>query len=95
MHVCECFNSTHVELVQDLLQLLGQRRNVPLAVHLQIPTLQLLEASLEILQSVYTREQLYRPVWISVEGLQTPADTEVGTFSLRFCDVFSSFGVQE
>lgn len=84
----------HVVWLQDLLELLGQRPNVPLAVHLQIPTLQLLEASLEILQSAYSREQLYRPVWISVEGLQTPADTEVCT-SLLFCDVFSSFGEQE
>ncbi|XP_029687560.1 protein FAM151A isoform X2 [Takifugu rubripes] len=67
---------SEVFTLQYFLQLLGQRPNVPLGVHLQIPTLQLLEATLKILQSIYEQEQLYRPVWISMASLTTPADTQ-------------------
>lgn len=63
--------------LQDVLQLLAQRPDVPWGVHLQIHTLQVLEASLKLLQSAYNGEDLYRPVWISMEGLQSMGDTEV------------------
>lgn len=65
--------------LQDVLQLLAQRVDVPWGVHLRIHTQQLLEASLKLLQSAYSREELYRPVWISMEGLQSTGDTKVRT----------------
>ncbi|XP_074545685.1 protein FAM151A [Halichoeres trimaculatus] len=61
--------------LQDILQLLGQRAGTPWGVYLKIQTQQLLEASLKLLSSAYNREELYRPVWISVEDLGSPADT--------------------
>lgn len=63
--------------LQDVLQVLGQRADVPWGVHLRIPTLQLLEASLRLLHSAYSREELYRPVWISMEGSQSTDSTNV------------------
>ncbi|KAE8291420.1 Protein FAM151A [Larimichthys crocea] len=56
--------------LQDILQQLGQRPDVLWGVHLRIHTQQLLEASLKLLHSAYSTEELYRPVWISMEGLQ-------------------------
>ncbi|KAG8013846.1 hypothetical protein GBF38_016044, partial [Nibea albiflora] len=56
--------------LQDILQQLGQRPGVLWGVHLRIHTQQLLEASLKLLHSAYSTEELYRPVWISMEGLQ-------------------------
>ncbi|XP_060939684.1 protein FAM151A [Limanda limanda] len=55
--------------LQNVLQLLGHRTDAPWGVHLKIPTQQLLEASLTLLHSAYSRDMLYRPVWISMEGL--------------------------
>ncbi len=66
--------------LQDILQLLEQRPDVPWGVHLRIHTQQLLEASLKLLDSAYSREKLYRPVWISMEGLQTTDTTKVCSF---------------
>lgn len=57
--------------LQHVLQLLGKNAHVPVGVYLRVHSLQLLEASLYLLQSAYTAEDLYRPVWISVEGLQS------------------------
>ncbi|XP_037643958.1 protein FAM151A isoform X2 [Sebastes umbrosus] len=62
--------------LQDVLQLLGQRAGAPWGVHLRIPTQQLLEASLRLLHSAYSGERLYRPVWISMEGLQSTDNTK-------------------
>nr|XP_020475251.1 protein FAM151A isoform X2 [Monopterus albus] len=56
--------------LQDVLQLLGQNAEAAWGVYLRVHTLQLLEASLRLLHSAYSREMLYRPVWISMEGLQ-------------------------
>lgn len=66
--------------LQDILQLLGQRAGVPWGLHLRIHTQQLLEASLKLLHSAYSRDELYRPVWISMEGLQSTDDTKVCSF---------------
>ncbi|XP_008303865.1 protein FAM151A-like, partial [Stegastes partitus] len=61
--------------LQDVLQLLGQNDDAPWGIYLQIRTHQLLEASLHLLQSSYSAEELYRPVWISMEGLQSSDHT--------------------
>lgn len=67
--------SSEALTLQDVLQVLGQKADVPWGVHLRIPTLQLLEASLRLLHSAYSREELYRPVWISMEGSQSADST--------------------
>ncbi|XP_038574872.1 protein FAM151A isoform X1 [Micropterus salmoides] len=69
-------NRSEALTLQDVLQLLGKRADVPWGVHLRIHTQQLLEASLELLHSAYSREKLYRPVWISMEGLQSTDNTK-------------------
>ncbi|XP_070830869.1 protein FAM151A isoform X1 [Chaetodon trifascialis] len=68
--------SSEALTLQDILHLLGQRAEVPWGVHLRIYTQQLLEASLKLLHSAYSRDELFRPVWISMEGLQSINDTE-------------------
>lgn len=65
--------------VQDVLQLLEQSPEAPWGVYLRVQSQQLLEASLQLLHSAYNREELYRPVWISMEGLQTADNTNVCT----------------
>ncbi|XP_039672863.1 protein FAM151A isoform X2 [Perca fluviatilis] len=67
--------SSEALTLQDILQLLGQRADAPWGVHLRIRTQQLLEASLKLLHSAYSEETLYRPVWISMEGLQSTDST--------------------
>ncbi|KAI3375358.1 hypothetical protein L3Q82_021851 [Scortum barcoo] len=62
--------------LQNVLQLLGQRADVPWGVYLRIHTQQLLEASLTLLDSAYSRDKLYRPVWISMEALQSTDSTK-------------------
>ncbi|XP_041659556.1 protein FAM151A [Cheilinus undulatus] len=62
--------SSEALTLQDVLLLLGQRADAPWGVHLQILNKQLLDASLKLLHSAYSREELYRPVWISMEGSQ-------------------------
>ncbi|XP_053186608.1 protein FAM151A [Scomber japonicus] len=61
--------------LQDVLQLLEQSPEAPWGVYLRVQSQQLLEASLQLLHSAYNREELYRPVWISMEGLQTADNT--------------------
>lgn len=78
--MCMRINKALCVCVQDILQLLGQRANAPWGVHLRIPTQQLLEASLKLLHSAYSEETLYRPVWISMEGLQSTDNTTVCRF---------------
>lgn len=63
--------------LQDVLQMLGQRADAPWGVHFRIHTQQLLEASLKLLNSTYGREELYRPVWVSMEGVQTTDQAQV------------------
>ncbi|XP_047444356.1 protein FAM151A isoform X2 [Mugil cephalus] len=67
-------SSEHL-MLQDVLQLLEQNAHAPWGVYLRIHTHQLLEASLNLLQSAYSTENLYRPVWISMEGLQSSDST--------------------
>lgn len=66
--------------LQDILQLLGQRAEAPWGVYLQIHTQQLLETSLQLLHSAYSRDELYRPVWISMQGLHSTDQTNVCSF---------------
>lgn len=68
--------------MQDVLQLLGENPNARWGVYLRIPTQQLLEASLTLLHSAYSEEKLYRPVWISMEGLQSSDNTKVHSIFL-------------
>ncbi|GLD69905.1 protein FAM151A isoform X1 [Lates japonicus] len=68
--------SSEPQTLQDVLQLLGQRADVPWGVYLQVHTVQLLEASLTLLHSAYSREKLYRPVWVSMEGLLSRDNTK-------------------
>lgn len=57
--------------LQDILRLLGEIADARWGVYLRVPTQQLLEASLRQLHSAYSRDKLYRPVWISMEGDNT------------------------
>ncbi|XP_073347498.1 protein FAM151A [Pagrus major] len=68
--------SSEALTLQEVLQVLGQRADVLWGVHLRIHTQQLLEASLRLLHSAYSREELYRPVWISMEGSQSTDSTD-------------------
>ncbi|XP_062285114.1 protein FAM151A [Scomber scombrus] len=61
--------------LQDVLQLLEQSPEAPWGVYLRVQSQQLLEASLQLLHAAYNREELYRPVWISMEGLQSADNT--------------------
>ncbi|KAM9789890.1 protein FAM151A [Neosynchiropus ocellatus] len=54
--------------VQDVLQLLQHTADVSWGLYLRVPSMLLLEASLAELQSAYSRDELHRPVWISLEG---------------------------
>lgn len=63
--------------VQDVLQQLEQSADVPWGVYLRIHTQQLLEVSLMLLCSAYSREKLYRPVWISMDGMQSSDHAKV------------------
>ncbi|XP_070701341.1 protein FAM151A isoform X2 [Pempheris klunzingeri] len=67
---------TRALTLEDVLQLLGQRGDAPWGVHLRIPTQQLVEASLDLLQQAYSRQTLYRPVWISMEGVRSADNTQ-------------------
>ncbi|XP_068594332.1 protein FAM151A [Cebidichthys violaceus] len=68
--------SSEAFTLQDILLLLGQRADVRFGVLLRVHTQQLLEASLKLLHSAYSREQLYRPVWVSMEASQSTDDTK-------------------
>lgn len=76
---------------KDVLELLEQNANAPWGVYLRIHTHQLLEASLNLLQSAYSTENLYRPVWISMEGLQSSESTEVCTLPSCLTDTNMDF----
>ncbi|KAM8839492.1 protein FAM151A [Synchiropus picturatus] len=54
--------------LQDVLQLLQNTADVSWGLYLRVPSMLLLEASLRELQSAYSRDELHRPVWISLEG---------------------------
>lgn len=71
MCVCVC--------LQDFLQLLSQRPDVSWGIYLRIHSQQLLEVSLKLLQSFYSGEELFRPVWISMEALHSTDDAKVPT----------------
>ncbi|KAK2843980.1 hypothetical protein Q5P01_010639 [Channa striata] len=62
--------------LQEVLLLLGQNADARWGVYLRVHTQQLLETSLRLLHSAYSKEMLYRPVWISVEGLQISDNTK-------------------
>lgn len=70
-HVCVC--------LQDFLQLLGERPDVSWGIYLRIHSQQLLEVSLKLLKSFYSGEELFRPVWISMEALHSTDDAKVPT----------------
>ncbi|KAG7525673.1 FAM151A isoform X1 protein [Solea senegalensis] len=57
--------------LQDVLQLLEQSADARWGLYLRVHTQQLLEASLTVLSSAYSRGTLYRPVWIDVDSLQS------------------------
>ncbi|KAM3604975.1 uncharacterized protein V6R79_018928 [Siganus canaliculatus] len=69
---------TETFTLQEFLQELGQRPEARWGVYLRIQTLQLLEASLELLDSAYGAGKLYRPVWIGMDG---PPSTDDDTKS--------------
>ncbi|KAM7401376.1 hypothetical protein PAMA_005525 [Pampus argenteus] len=73
--------SSEILTLQDVLQLLG-RTAERWGIYLQIQNQQLLEASLQLLHSAYSREELYRPVWISMSGDNT--NSFVSTVELLF-----------
>lgn len=64
---------------QDVIQTLGQTADTSWGIYLRVHSQQLLEASLNLLQSAYRADELYRPVWISMEGLQSSDSTAVST----------------
>ncbi|KAM3865914.1 protein FAM151A [Diretmus argenteus] len=53
--------------LQDFLEVVGSRAQGSWGLYLRVRTQELLEASLRLLDSAYSREQLYRPVWINME----------------------------
>lgn len=63
--------------LQDVIQTLGQTADTSWGVYLRVHSQQLLGASLNLLQSAYRADELYRPVWISMEGLQSSDSTAV------------------
>ncbi|XP_067460966.1 protein FAM151A [Thunnus thynnus] len=77
--------SSELLTLQDVLQLLEQTADAPWGLYLRVKTQQLLEASLQLLHSAYSSEKLYRPVWISMEGLQSGNNTD------RFVSTVESF----
>ncbi|XP_029929791.1 protein FAM151A [Myripristis murdjan] len=62
--------------LQDLLELVGSRTDASWGVYLRVQTQQLLEASLRLLDEAYSREQLYRPVWIGMEAPHSRYNTQ-------------------
>lgn len=64
---------------QDVIQTLGQAADTSWGIYLRVQSQQLLEASLNLLQSAYGADELHRPVWISMEGLQSSDSTAVST----------------
>uniref|UniRef100_A0A3P8SLV6 Protein FAM151A n=1 Tax=Amphiprion percula TaxID=161767 RepID=A0A3P8SLV6_AMPPE len=68
--------SSELLSLQGILELLGQNAEARWGIYLQIQSHQLLETSLQLLQSFYSSEDLYRPVWIGMEGLQSSDDTQ-------------------
>lgn len=63
--------------MQDLLDLLAQSPDAPWGIYLQVHSLKLLEASLMSLNAAHSSGLLHRPVWISVDGLQSSEQTQV------------------
>lgn len=61
--------------LQEVLELLAKSPELPWGVYLQIQSQKLLEASLEVLASAYSSDGLYRPVWITMDGLHSTEDT--------------------
>ncbi|XP_032421472.1 protein FAM151A isoform X1 [Xiphophorus hellerii] len=61
--------------LQRVFELLGQRTDAPWGVYLRVHGHQLLEASLKLLQAAYSAEELYRPIWISMESSQSSYST--------------------
>ncbi|XP_007578428.2 protein FAM151A [Poecilia formosa] len=61
--------------LQRVCELLGQRTDAPWGVYLRVHGHQLLEASLKLLQATYSAEELYRPIWISMESSQSSYST--------------------
>ncbi|MED6281462.1 hypothetical protein CHARACLAT_021862, partial [Characodon lateralis] len=68
-------NNSDPFTLQYVLELLGQRGNAPWGVYLLSHNHQLLEASLKLLQAAYRTEELYRPIWISMESLHSSTST--------------------
>lgn len=63
--------------LKRVFELLGQRTDAPWGVYLRVHGHQLLEASLKLLQAAYSAEELYRPIWISMESSQSSYSTNV------------------
>lgn len=57
--------------------MLAKSPELPWGVYLQIQSEKLLEASLELLAAAYSSDGLYRPVWVSVDGLLSTEQTTV------------------
>nr|XP_024657427.1 protein FAM151A isoform X1 [Maylandia zebra]XP_024657431.1 protein FAM151A-like isoform X1 [Maylandia zebra]XP_024657704.1 protein FAM151A-like isoform X1 [Maylandia zebra] len=69
--------SSELLTLQDVIQTLGQAADTSWGIYLRVQSQQLLEASLNLLQSAYGADELHRPVWISMEGLQSSDSTAV------------------
>ncbi|KAM4557485.1 protein FAM151A [Fundulus diaphanus] len=68
-------NNSETVTLQHVLELLGQRANAPWGVYLRVHDDLLLSASLKLLQVAYCAEELYRPIWISMESFQRSNST--------------------
>ncbi|XP_015248606.1 PREDICTED: protein FAM151A [Cyprinodon variegatus] len=69
--------------LKKVLELLGQRADAPWGVYLRIHNHQLLERSLNLLQAAYGAEELYRPIWISMEDVDSSNATNDFVSSLE------------
>uniref|UniRef100_A0A087Y5K9 Protein FAM151A n=1 Tax=Poecilia formosa TaxID=48698 RepID=A0A087Y5K9_POEFO len=58
--------------------------DAPWGVYLRVHGHQLLEASLKLLQATYSAEELYRPIWISMESSQSSYSTSHYIFEQDF-----------
>lgn len=71
--------------LQEVLELLASSPELPWGLYLQIESKKVLEASLELLASAYSSDELFRPVWVSVDGL---VDAEEITVNSETCEIF-------
>ncbi|CAN9502972.1 unnamed protein product [Ophioblennius macclurei] len=62
--------------LENVVQLLGQHADAPWGIYLRLHSYEILEVSLNLLDSAYMTEKFYRPVWINVDDLHSSNSTQ-------------------